>query len=181
MNEAPRSVIVAAEDQTRLRRSLPRRLWRVPVVVAAATLLLVIGAGTAWAYLTATGTGSGTATVHFTSAISTTSLTLSRSSITHGQSGTTVMVTGTVTGATTKGNPKKGAVTIKATGVTLCGKLSLTPSGTDAATFSCTITPTQLAAGSYEVRAYYSGGQSSNTNYEYTPSTSFTEPLTVSS
>jgi predicted ribosomally synthesized peptide with SipW-like signal peptide len=45
-----------------LRRALSRRLWRVPVVAAAA-LVLGLGGGTAFAYFSSTGYGTGSVTV----------------------------------------------------------------------------------------------------------------------
>lgn len=170
---------VAPTTPPRLRRASGRRLWRAPLVAVATAVLLGVGSGTAWAYLTATGTGTGTATVHFTAESSTTSLTLSTHSITHG-SDTTVSVTVTVTGLSADGYPKKGAVTVETrAGATAC-TLSLASSSADAATFSCTITSTDLTVGTYELTAHYTGGQSSDTSYYYDSSTSHTEVLSVS-
>lgn len=175
MNEAPSSVIVAAEGQTRLQRSLGRRLWRVPVVaVAVVVLCLGIGSGVAWAFLTATGTGSGTVTVTFTHETSSTSL--NTPVLTYG-SETTVPLTGTVTGVINDGYPKLGAVTVVTTTdeETLCTG-TLTAGGADYAAFTCTMASTELSPGLHTVHAAYAGGKSSTHMYFY--NSSISEPVT---
>ena len=48
---------------------------------------------------------------------------------------------------------------------------------TDAATYKCSLTASQLGAASYTVKAVYEGGTSSNGDYAYTTSTSGTVTL----
>lgn len=176
MNEAPRSVIVAAEGQTRLRRSLGRRLWRVPVVaVSVVVMCLGIGSGVAWAFLTATASGTGTVT------LAKTATTISLSTIT----GTTdhQIFTGQVTGVANHGYPT-GTVTVIAhtnlstTTTTIC-TTPITVGADSQATFSCTSDAATLTTGSYTVRAHYSGGKSSPLGYLYSASTSTRQSLTV--
>jgi len=87
---------------------------------------------------------------------------------------TTETFAGTVTGQSGDGNPE-GTVTLyygSPTQTELCQN-TLTVSGSDAATFSCSLTASQLNAGSYtNVVAVYGAGASSNSSFTYTTSTS---------
>ena len=110
---------------------------------------------------------------------STTSLNAVTSPITYG-SETTETFTGTVTGQSGDGNPE-GTVSVyegSPTATQLC-QSALTASGANAATFSCALTASQLAAGTYSsVDAVYAPGgpSSSNPGFTYTASTSTPDP-----
>ncbi len=88
--------------------------------------------------------------------------------------------TGTVTGISGDGYPANGAVTV----VTSTGKKLCTGSFTSASgivsSFTCDqTTPTKLSLGQYLVHAHYTGGVSSNADYEYRAATSTRQTLTV--
>ena len=104
----------------------------------------------------------------------TTSLNSVTSPITFG-SETSEVFTGTVTGQSGDGNPQ-GTVTIyEGSPATELCQSTLTASGANAATFSCALSASQLAAATYNgVDAVYAPGSpsSSNTNFTYTTSTS---------
>ncbi|HSZ37740.1 MAG TPA: hypothetical protein VK773_11675, partial [Acidimicrobiales bacterium] len=105
----------------------------------------------------------------------TTALNAVTSSITYG-SETAETFTGTVTGQSGDGYPE-GTVTVyygSPTQVALCSQ-TLPAGSTDVSSFTCSLTATQLAAGSFtNVVAVYSPGgtSSSNSSFTYTTSTS---------
>lgn len=179
--------IDAQSDGKRGRRRLPqvrgRRLWRVPFVCVLAALLLGLGGGIAWAYIGATGTGTGTVTVTLAQ-VTTTTMLSTISSVTLGKE-TSEAFSGTVTGSTGHGYPKKGSVKVVATSTvgtptsTVLCTSPLTGSGY-ASTFTCkTKTNSKLAAGTYKVHADFTGGQSSTDRYFYKTSTSTPQTLVV--
>ena len=90
--------------------------------------------------------------------------------------------TGTVTGVAGDGNPLGSVAVNYGAGATLLCTSSLTASGTYSATFSCALSASQLAAGTYaSLDATYTPASpsSSNTNYVYTTSTSLAQSITV--
>ena len=114
-----------------------------------------------------------TFTVNKASVATSTSLTAITSPITYGSEATETF-TGTVTGVNGDGNPT-GTVTVKAGATTLCTDTTLTASGAFSAIYSCPISSATLLAASgtaYSVTATFGGGNSSNTNFTYTASTS---------
>ncbi len=144
------------------------------------------GARTLTAILTPTNTnyagssGTDSITVNPTPASTGTSLATVTSPVTYNAE--TQTFTGTVTGVSGDGNPL-GTVTVNyGAGPTQLCTSSLTASGAFSATFSCALTASQLAAGTYtSVDAVYipASPSSSNTNYSYTTSTSGTDSITV--
>jgi collagen type I/II/III/V/XI/XXIV/XXVII alpha len=106
-----------------------------------------------------------------------TTISLNHATRTYG-SETTETFTVTVTGVATDGYPQ-GTVTVqKSTGATIC-TATVTGHGTDTETWTCTLAARKLPAGSYSVKAHYTGGTSSTPNVSYTASTSSTTPLTI--
>jgi hypothetical protein len=116
----------------------------------------------------------GSVTVNPAAKSTTTSLTISKSSVTYG-SETTETFSGTVTGVAGDGYPEGTvAVNYGSTPTQICDP-TLTGGSGDTATFTCTLTASQLAAGSYStVDAVYTpaGTSSSSSNFSYTTSTS---------
>ncbi len=132
-----------------------------------------------YTYTTSTS-GTVTFTVTKVSKGTTTTLTRSAATVAYG-SETTETFSATVTGAATDGYPE-GTVQIRksaTTGVICTATLTAASETTDAATYKCTLTASQLGLGSYTVKAVYEGGTSSNGNYTYTASTSATASFTV--
>ena len=132
---------------------------------------------TNYSYTTSTSTPAQSFTVNPATATpesTTTALTPTIASSTTYGSETTETFAGTVTGQSGDGNPE-GTVTLyfgTPTQTELCQN-TLTASGSDAATFSCSLTASQLSAGSYtNVVAVYGAGASSNASFSYTTSTS---------
>ena len=128
---------------------------------------------TNFTYTASTSTPAQNLTVNAASVATSTSLTAITSPITYGSEATETF-TGTVTGVNGDGNPT-GTVTVKAGATTLCTDTTLTASGAFSATYSCPISSDTLLAASgtaYSVTATFGGGNSSNTNFTYTASTS---------
>ena len=136
----------------------------------------VYAAGTSsngnYSYNTSTSTPTQSFSVTPLAENTSTSLNSVTSSVTYG-SETTETFSGTVTGVSGDGNPQ-GTVTVNygSTPTQLCTS-TLTASGGFAATYSCSLTASQLNAGTYtSVDAVYAAGTSSNGNYSYNTSTS---------
>ena len=132
-----------------------------------------------YAYTTSTS-GTVTFTVTKVSKGTTTTLTRSAATVAYG-SETTETFSATVTGAATDGYPE-GTVQIRksATTAVICtAALTAASETTDAATYKCSLTASQLGAAAYTVKAVYEGGTSSNGNYTYTTSTSTPVSFTV--
>ena len=141
-------------------------------------VVAVYGAGASsnasFSYTTSTSSPAQSFTVNAAAESTVTALTPTIASSTTYGSETTETFAGTVTGQSGDGNPQ-GTVTVyygTPTQTQLC-QSTLTASGSDAATYSCSLTASQLSAGSYtNVVAVYGAGASSNANYTYTTSTS---------
>jgi hypothetical protein len=134
-------------------------------------------------YTTSTSTPTQSITVDPLSVGTTTSLNAVTTPITYGAE-TSETFTGTVTGATGDGYPE-GTVTVSygSTPVSLCSETLPAGSG-DSASFSCSLTASQLPTGPYtSVDAVFTpaGTSSSNADFTYTTSTSTpTQGFTVS-
>ena len=87
----------------------------------------------------------------------------------------------TVTGVTGDGYPEGTVEIRKASKTALICTATFTAASktTDAATYKCSLTASQLGVAGYTVKAVYEGGTSSNGNYTYTTSTSTTVTFTV--
>ena len=132
---------------------------------------------------TSTPTQSFTVSTSVSTEPTTTSLNGVTSPVTFGAE-TSEVFTGTVTGQSGDGNPQGTVTLYEGSPATQLCQSTLTASGANAATFSCALSASQLAAGSYNgVDAVYAPGSpsSSNTSFAYTTSTSSpTQSFTVS-
>jgi hypothetical protein len=128
-------------------------------------------------YGTSTSSPAQSFTVNAAPETTTTSLNAVASPITFGAEGTEVF-TGTVIGQAGDGNPQ-GTVTVyygSPTATELCSS-PLSASGSDAATFSCALSASQLAAGIYtSVDAVYTPGSPSSSDLDFTYGTSTSSP-----
>jgi hypothetical protein len=107
----------------------------------------------------------------------TTSLSVSRSSVSYGGETTEVTVTGA------NSTPPTGTVTIKNGSLTLCSTTAFTAKSADAVTATCSPSDTQLGVGTYPVSASYSGDDHYNGSTSEPASFSITKDtvtLTVS-
>jgi putative cell wall-binding protein len=87
--------------------------------------------------------------------------------------------TGTVTGQPTDGYPT-GTVKVETSGNLLLCTETLPAGSGDSASFSCSSSTSTLSAGSYTIRAHYTGGSSSKAaTFTYTASTSGSRALRV--
>ena len=133
---------------------------------------------TRYSYSTSTSTTQRLTVVTRTLKTPTVSLNAITSTVSYGSESQTF--TGTVAGVSGDGYPTTGAVqVVTSAGVVLCTGSFTSASGVNTG-FTCVqTTPRKLSVGQYAVHAHYTGGASSNPDYGYTPATSTTQRLTV--